>query len=115
MTSSTFRLPRSIFLVIIVVMTEIILVIAAAVTLFAADLMEVLPIYVFVFIILFKTAVAIIAALVAARTQPIQPRASISRGAGFLLGHFIGWSAVFWEVASTVGFWQSLKFLLELF
>ncbi len=43
------------------------------------------------FIILFKTAVAIIAALVAARTQPIQPRASISRGAGFLLGHFIGW------------------------
>ena len=90
MTSSTFRLPRPIYFVILVLITELILVIGAVLILLPTGFLGQLSLNVFGFLLFLKTVIAIIAVIIAGDMEPLQSRMLFSRGAGLILGHVVG-------------------------
>ena len=113
MKTSNLRLSRPIYLVLIVILTELILVIGALLILLPTGFLHELPLGIFGFLLLFKTIITTIAVIIAAGTQPQQPRVLLSRGVGLVLGHVIGlllggilggrYGGPFWAIVGIVG------------
>jgi hypothetical protein len=90
MTGSTSRLPRPIYFVIMVLITELLLVIGAMLILLPTGFLSRLPWEVLGFLLIFKTVIAIIAAILVGGMQPLKSRVLVSRGIGLILGHIVG-------------------------
>lgn len=88
--TASLQNKRRACLALVVLMNALILVAAATMFLLPTGIFNRIPLWVFGFLIAFKTIIALFVAVIAVGVQPRQPIASLSLGVGYVQGRFFG-------------------------
>ena len=112
MNRSTIRMPHSLYYLIIMVSTELILVSGAVIILLPTGFLKQLPLGVLGFLLAYKIIITTISLIVVARNR-WQERLTIIKGGGMLLGNLVGlllggilggrYGGLFWGIVGAIG------------